>query len=452
MEIQNQELWQAVLGRLELTISKPSFATWFKGTSILEKNGEKIIIGVPNGFSKEWLKNKYHPEIVKAVRSISPEVREIQYQIISNSTGSSNGRINYSSPKASPTRTNIPTTISPTINGLNPKYTFQNFIVGNSNELATAACQAVAKHPGTTYNPLFLYGGVGLGKTHLMQAIGNEVLENRPTARILYVTSERFINEFTDSIEKGRMAAFKELYRTVDVLMVDDIQFIAGKERTQEEFFHTFNQLQQNNKQIILSSDRLPKEIPAVEERLVSRFQQGMIADIQAPDLETRVAILNTKAREKGYDIPAEVLLYIAEIIQSNIRELEGALNRLMVFCQLNNVKPSIDQAKNILAINAPKKKGITVKKLVECVAGFYNVTIEDLIKQSRKKEFVKPRQIAMFLIRKELESSFPSIGEFFGGRDHTTVMHAVEKIENQVKEKENIKQEIDIILEKAYM
>ena len=285
-----------------------------------------------------------------------------------------------------------------------------------------------------------------------MQAVGSEILATRPNSRILYVTSERFTNEFISSIEKGKIPAFKELYRNVDVLLIDDIQFIAGKERSQEEFFHTFNALYQNNKQVVLSSDRLPKEIPAIEERLVSRFEWGMIADIQSPDLETRVAILKTKAREKGYSVPDEVLLYVAEVVQSNIRELEGALNRLVVFCELNKVRPNIEQAKNILAATTPKKRGLTLKKLVESVANFYNVSIDDLIKQSRKKEYVKPRQIAMYLIRRELENSFPSIGDFFGGRDHTTVMHAVEKIEGLQKEKDAFKQELELILEKAYM
>ncbi len=453
MEIDNQQLWQAVLGRLELSISKPSFATWFKGTQVLDKNKEKLIVGVPNGFSKEWLKNKYHNDIVKAVRTISPEIREVQYQIVSSASQTIKSGLNSAAATATiVTRQASTPAASPTINGLNPKYTFQTFIVGSSNELAAAACQAVAKKPGTSYNPLFLYGGVGLGKTHLMQAVGNEILAHNPNARVLYVTSEKFTNEFVEAIERGKIPAFKELYRNVDLLLIDDIQFLAGKERSQEEFFHTFNTLYQNNKQVVLSSDRLPKEIPAIEERLVSRFAWGMIADIQSPDLETRIAILNAKCREKNYNISNEVVIYIAEIIQSNIRELEGALNRLMVFCELNGTLPTIDLAKNVLAATAPKKKGIGIKKLVEVVASFYNVTIDDLKKQSRKKEFVKPRQVAMYLIRKELDNSFPSIGEFFGGRDHTTVMHAVEKIEGLVKEKDSLKQELDLILEKAYM
>lgn len=454
MEMENQQLWQAVLGRLELTISKPSFATWFKGTSIIEKDKEKLTVGVPNGFSKEWLKNKYHKEIVKAVRSIVPEVREVQYQITSGSNGLKKEKAGAATvdSSAQTNKQRAPQTAAPTINGLNPKYTFKNFIIGNSNELAAAACQAVAKKPGSAYNPLFIYGGVGLGKTHLMQAVGNEILSQNKKARVLYVTSEKFTNEFVGAIEKGEIPAFKELYRNVDLLLVDDIQFLAGKERSQEEFFHTFNTLYQNNKQVVLSSDRLPKEIPSIEERLVSRFEWGMVADIQPPDLETRIAILKAKTREKNYDIPDEVLGYIAEIVQSNIRELEGALNRLVVFCDLNNVKPSIEKAKNILSVTSPRKKGISVKKLSETVASFYNVTLNDLIKQSRKKEYVKPRQIAMYLIRIELENSFPSIGEFFGGRDHTTVMHAVEKIEGLIKEKESLKQELDLILEKAYM
>jgi chromosomal replication initiator protein len=450
MENENSQIWQSVLGRLELTISKPSFATWFKGTNIIEKTDSRVVVGVPNGFSKEWLKNKYHDDILKGVRSVCPEVRDIEYKIISMNNGASVGAGTVArEPMAmSQVETKI---ASPVINGLNPKYTFQNFIVGGNNELAAAACQAVAKKPGSVYNPLFIYGGVGLGKTHLMQAVGNEILSQNSKARVLYVSSERFTNDFVSAIEQGRIAAFKELYRKVDVLLVDDIQFIAGKERSQEEFFHTFNELHQNNKQVILSSDRLPKEIPSIEERLVSRFEWGMVADVGSPDLETRIAILKAKAKEKNYEVPPEVILYIAESVKSNIRELEGALNRLMVFCELNGVRANLDQAKSILSVTAPRKKSLNQQKLAESVAAYYNVTLEDLIKQSRKKEFVKPRQIAMYLIRQELESSFPSIGEFFGGRDHTTVMHAVEKIDKLKQEKDMLKQELDIILEKAY-
>ncbi len=442
----NQQLWQAILGNLELTLSKANFTTWFKNTSIIEKSDYGIVVGVPNAFTKEWLQNKYHQDILKALKSIAPEIKEVKYQIVSpvyvtpvTNTAKEVARV---APKRAENQT------------LNPKYTFNTFIVGSNNQLAHAASLAVSKKPGQVYNPLFIYGGVGLGKTHLMQAVGAEVLKREPNSKVLYVTSERFTNEFVSSITQGKSDQFKSIYRNVDVLLVDDIQFLAGREGTQEEFFHTFNALHQNNKQVVMTSDRLPKEIPAIEERLVSRFEWGMIADIQAPDLETRLAILKTKVKEKNYSVEPEILTYIAETIQSNIRELEGALNRLMVYCQLNNTRPTIEQVKSILVnvITPPKKRGVSAKKIIEVVSDFYNVSPEDLLKQSRKKEYVNPRQIAMYIIRKELETSLPSIGEFFGGRDHTTVIHAIDKIERIIKERSGLKQEIELIKDRLYL
>lgn len=440
----NQQLWQAILGNLELTLSKANFTTWFKNTSIIEKSDYGIVVGVPNAFTKEWLQNKYHQDILKALKTIAAEIKEVKYQIVSPA---------FSSPQAVK---EVPRVTAKRAENqtLNPKYTFTTFIVGSNNQLAHAAGLAVSKKPGQVYNPLFIYGGVGLGKTHLMQAVGTEVLKKDPNAKILYVTSERFTNEFVSALQQGRTDQFKSAYRNVDVLLVDDIQFLAGKEGTQEEFFHTFNALHQNNRQVVMTSDRLPKEIPAIEERLVSRFEWGMIADIQAPDLETRLAILRTKAKEKNYSVDPEILNYIAETIQSNIRELEGALNRLMVYCQLNNTNPSIEQVKSVLVnvITPPKKRGVSAKKIIEVVSDFYNVSPEDLLKQSRKKEYVNPRQIAMYIIRKELETSLPSIGEFFGGRDHTTVIHAVDKIERIIKERSGLKQEIELIRDRIYL
>jgi chromosomal replication initiator protein len=447
----NQQLWQAVLGNLEVTLSKANFTTWFKHTAVVEKGDDSIIVSVPNSFTKEWLQNKYHQDIVRALKMIAPEIKDVRYQIVSNSFQS---KPSAEQPTVHQTVSPVARVVSnPISTGLNPKYTFETFIIGKGNELAHAACNAVAKKPGQTYNPLFLYGGVGLGKTHLMQAVGHEVLQKNPSAKVMYVTSEKFTNEFVQALSMNKVSQFKDLYRNIDLLMIDDIQFLAGKEQTQEEFFHTFNTLHQNNKQIILSSDRLPKDIPAIEERLVSRFEWGMIADIQAPDFETRQAILRAKAVEKHYDVDNDVLTYIAENIQSNIRELEGALNRLMVYCQLNNTRPNIEQVKSVLVgVASAKKRVVSVKKLMEVVSDFYNITVEDLLKQSRRKEYVKPRQIAMYLMRNELENSFPSIGEHFGGRDHTTVMHAVDKINKLVAEKESMKQELDLIVNKLYM
>jgi chromosomal replication initiator protein len=452
----NQQLWQSVLGNIEVSLSKANFTTWFKNTAILEKNDDYIIVSVPNSFTKEWLQNKYNVEILKTLRGIAPEVREVRYQVLSAGMHPSQQHDTQQktneqgSSRPSSAQATAPTALN---NGLNPRYVLEYFIVGKNNELAHAAAVAVSQKPGTTYNPLFLYGGVGLGKTHLMQAIGHKLLENNPSAKVLYVTSEKFTNEFVQALSLGRIPQFKDTYRNIDLLMIDDVQFLAGKESTQEEFFHTFNTLHQNNKQVVLSSDRLPKDIPAIEERLVSRFAWGMIADIQAPDYETRLAILTTKCVEKHYTVSNEVLTYIAEVVQSNIRELEGALNRLVVYCQLNNSQPTVEMAKTILAgVSSQKKKVLSPRKIMESVAEFYNITLDDLLRQSRRKEYVKPRQIAMYLIREELENSYPSIGEHFNGRDHTTVMHAVDKIGKLINEKESVKQEIDLIVNKLYM
>lgn len=453
-----KQIWQAVLGNLELTLSKANFTTWFKNTQILDSKEDKIVIGVPNAFTKEWLLNKYHQDILRAVKTVNPGIKQIEYQIAGNYS------IGAQKPAASRAVDPITVTEKHSVNqtnngslssGLNQKYTFSTFIVGSNNELAAAASQAVAKSPGKSYNPLFLYGGVGLGKTHLMQAVGNEFLKSGVgPKRVLYVTTEKFTNEFIQAVRDNRGEKFKNTYRNVDILLIDDIQFLAGKEQTQEEFFHTFNALHQSNKQIVLSSDRLPKDIPAIEERLVSRFEWGMIADVQPPDFETRLAILRFKAKERGYEVDPDVLEYIAKTVETNIRELEGSLNRLMVFCQLNNTKPSLDKVKDALAniIFTPKKKAVSAKKIMEIVADFYNVLVEDLTKQSRKKEYVVPRQVAMYIIRKELETSLPMIGEIFGGRDHTTVIHAVEKIQRVTKEKESLKQEVSLITHKIYM
>mgnify|MGYP001570879965 CR=1 FL=1 len=449
-----KQIWQAVLGNLELSLSKASFTTWFKNTAILEQSSGKVVIGVPNAFTKEWLMNKFHQAILRAIRAVNPEIKQIEYQI----TGGYNRRAAEPPPRivslpASPEHT--PTVKSSSLStGLNPKYTFLNFIVGGNNELAVAAAQGVTKNPGRAYNPLFIYGGVGLGKTHLLQAIGNDFLNSGVAKQVLYVTTEKFTNEFIQAVRYNKGETFKNLYRGVDVLLIDDVQFLAGKEQTQEEFFHTFNALHQINKQIVLSSDRLPKEIPAIEERLVSRFEWGMIADVQPPDFETRLAILRSKAKERGYDVGPGVLEYIAQTVETNIRELEGSLNRLMVFCQLNNTSPTLDKVKNILAniVFPPKKRMASAKKIMEVVADFYNVTIDDLVKQSRKKEYVLPRQVAMYIIRKELETSLPMIGEIFGGRDHTTVIHAIDKVQRVGKEKEALKHEISLITNRIYM
>ncbi len=458
----NQQLWQAIIGDLEVSLSKANFNTWFKNTGIIEKAEDYIVVGVPSNFTRDWISDKYHATMLKALKSIAPEVKVIKYYVghfkAENATQPSlmDSAANTPPQEEQKQQENLnpgqKSTAPAKTGGLNPQYTFDTFVVGQNSELAYAASTAVAKTPGSQYNPLFIYGGVGLGKTHLMHAVGNQIQKSDPNLKILYVTSEKFTNDYVAALGQKRMDSFKALYRNVDMLLVDDIQFIAGKEQTQEVFFHTFNELRDKGKQIILTADRLPKDIPAIEQRLVSRFEWGMVADISAPNLETRIAILQTKLGKKGVEVSKEITEFIAENVVNNIRELEGALNKLLIYQQIENKPLTLDQAKNILAsIVSAKKKAVTLSKIAESVANFYSITMEDLLKQSRRKEYVKPRQTAMYLARKELGSSFPSIGEFFGGRDHTTVMHGVEKVEKAVTANDGIKQEMELILEKIY-
>jgi len=450
----NEQLWQAVMGELELSISKASFTTWFKNTSIISINQEEVTIGVPNGFAREWLENKYHKFILTAIQKTCPQIKKVVYKISGD----------FKSPeKSTPSNTKReePSFNSPINNSgeeasdsdLNPRYTFNSFVVASNNELAHAACSAVSKKPGVVYNPLFIYGGVGLGKTHLLQSIGNELLKNDPTKKIKYASSEKFTNELIGAISLKNTKPFKDLYRKIDVLIIDDIQFLAGKTKTQEEFFYTFNTLYEKNKQVVISSDRPPKAIPALEERLRSRFEGGMIADIGFPEYETRLAILKAKLKEKNFEMPEESLNYVALHIQKNIRELEGALNRVIAICELNNSYPDIEKTTEILSqiISQPIKKATTPKDILRNVSSFYGVSLEDLKSRSRKNEIVKPRQIAMYLMRSEIKSSFPSIGSWLGGRDHTTAMHAHDKISKEIENDKIIEQEIHLIIEKIY-
>lgn len=452
----NEQLWQTVLGELELTVSRANFITWLKNTSIASiKNGE-VIINVPNGFAKEWLENKYNKFIIKALKNNIPGIKTAKYiicqsqqSLIKPAQRQDTIRENYSSqiPQNNILNKNKQET------GLNSRYTFNSFVVGSSNELAYAACIAVTKNSGTNYNPLFIYGESGLGKTHLLQSIGNEILKANSRKKIHYTNSEIFTNQLITAISEHKTNKFKNYYREIDVLIIDDIQFLAGKEKTQEEFFHTFNSLYEKNKQIVLSSDRMPKAIPTIEERLRSRFEGGMIADIGFPDFETRLAILNAKLKEKEFEIPQKSMEYIATHIQRNIRELEGALNRVIVSCQLNNLEPNIKNTTEILSsiIADPIKKTTTSKEIIKEVAEFYDIGVSDLVNKCRKKEIVKPRQIAMYLMRKEIKASYPNIGEIIGKRDHSTAMHAYEKIESEIENDKQIEQEINLIKERIY-
>lgn len=453
--INNEQIWQSVLAEMELTLSKANFVTWFKDTFISSFEKEAVIICVPNAFVKKWLEEKYNKIIIKSLENITKaEINQIIYKVeIRHKNGnqlpranneSSENRVNQpqvSLPAQFPVGSNH--NPAPSTNGgygLNAKYVFENFIVGKANELAYAACKAVAANLGKSYNPLFIYGGVGLGKTHLMQAIGHEV--SKHTDKILYTTSENFTNKYIQSIQSGKAKEFKNMYRNVDLLLVDDVQFMGGKDGTQEEFFHTFNELQQGDKQIVLTSDRPPKSIPAIEKRLISRFESGMVADIGKPDVETKVAILEKKALEKGFPLSRDVLIFIANSIQDNIRELEGALNKVIAFSQLNNTTPTPKSTKSILSdfINNIQIRSLTPKEILDAVSKFYAITQKDLIGNSRKKELVWPRQVAIYLMREDLNVSYPTIGQEIGGRDHTTAMHAYNKITQEVKENDNQK------------
>lgn len=455
------ELWKAALGEIELQVSKANFKTWLQNTSIADKKGSIVTIAVPNSFTKEWLENKYHKFILRSLRNLDSEIKDVAYQIKQNliKEDSKNKNISREEDWVIRKQLDFQELTTDTLTNLNPRYTFDNFIVGSSNELAQAAALAVTENLGRKYNPLFIYGGVGLGKTHLIQAMGNKVKKENPNKKIKYVTSERFTSEVISALRSGSLRPhdiddFKKRWREIDLLIVDDIQFLAGKEKTQDEFFHTFNALYDAGKQIVLSSDRPPKSIQTLEERLRSRFEGGMIADISYPDLETRIAILKSKADEKAVRLSDEIFEYVAQNIKKNVRELEGALNRLIAAnYQLNQKELNINDAKKILnsILNTPKKS-TNLKNIIKVVAEFYDISEKDLLERSRKKEIVKPRQITMFLLREELKSSFPFIGLKIGGRDHTTAIHACEKIKKELELDSNLNDELNLIKEKLYL
>lgn len=461
----NYEIWQAVLAEFELALSKANFTTWFRNTGLYSYDNGHAIVCVPSAFVKNWMEKKHHSDTIKSLERITNKpIRRVEYRVenIKNICEQECGltkepqtaQIAGGAAPATPVAYAQQKPYSGAKFGLNSKYVFETFVVGKGNELAHAAAQAVVARPGEAYNPLFIYGGVGLGKTHLLQAIGNTMLKNNPEIRILYVSSEKFTNEYVTAVHSGQGKDFKDRYRNVDLLLIDDIQFIGGKEGTQEEFFHTFNELHQQNKQVVMTSDRPPKAIPALEDRLRSRFEWGMIADIIAPDLETRMAILEAKTKEKSFPLAPELIQLIAATVQSNIRELEGALNKIIALHQLKNLHPSKETIKSVLSSfeSQNMKKSLTPREMINVVADFYGLAVDDVTGKSREKRLANPRQTIMFLLREELKMSYPAIGSELGGRDHTTAMHAHTKIETEIENEPKLKQEIEAIKQRLYV
>lgn len=450
----NDELWKAVLGEMELSLSRANFTTWFKNTLIVSRDQSAVMVSVPNGFVKEWLENKFNKQILYSIRKWNPEVREVKYII---------GQAKADAIKQDITKIILEKELEDKapadtdqdidrVTHLNRKYAFESFVVGSSNELAHAASMAITKNIGKLYNPLFIYGGVGLGKTHLVQAVGNKLMNESKDKRVLYIPAEKLTANIVEGIRNKNIEELKNNYAKLDLLIIDDIQFIAGKEKTQDIVFSIFNELHVKNKQVVLTSDRLPKAIPALEERLSSRFEGGMIADVGLPEFETRLAILKSKCAEKGCTVTDEILGYIATNIQKNVRELEGALNRIIAFAQIYNKLPDVKEVKNILNayLSVPYRK-TSPQIILKAVADFYNISPADLTKRSRKKEVVRPRQVAMYLLREEIKLSFPDIGFKLGGRDHSTVIHACEKIKKEESMSEPLKQELILIKERVY-
>lgn len=452
-------LWQSVLGEIELSVSHANFTTWFKNTELLEVGDDSVTIAVVNIFAKRQFEVRFNDQVKSILEKNGITPKKIIYKIktsgakktISRETTVASADTRLEELVAKRHSSGSLSKSSLASNGLNPRYTFSNFIVGSSNDLAYAACQAVAANPGTKYNPLFLYGGVGLGKTHLMQAVGNEIAKNNPDARILYINIETFVTEFLESI-RFKKKGFSDKYRNVDVLIVDDMQFIAGKEKTQEEFFHTFNALHQSNKQVIISSDKPPKSIPTLTERLRSRFQMGMSIDIQMPDFETRCAIVQIKASLSGIELERNTVEYLANTIKTNIRELEGALNQLMAFAEMRGVTPDIATAEAILgSVRNSRPQYVTPKQIIDKTARHFQIDSKEICSAKRDKHIVVPRQIAMYLLRSELHLSFPKIAGELGRKDHTTAIHSVEKIEKAVKLDIMIREQVAEIRDKLY-
>jgi chromosomal replication initiator protein len=462
-----KQVWRAALGELQVSLSPANFETWLRDTQLVDVDDQRFRIAVPNGFAKDWLETRYRSLISQTLARIVGYSVQVEFAVQGTdgvpAGAAESGEASMGSqaaPMSSPAQAHAQVRLEPGRVGgeggttnINARYTFANFIVGSANRLAHAASLSVAERPGHAYNPLFLYGGVGLGKTHLMHAIGNQVIAKFPRKRVVYATSEKFTNEFITSIQQGKIDEFRARYRRIDLLLIDDIQFIADKERTQEEFFHTFNAIHEDGKQIVLSSDRPPKAILTLEERLRSRFEWGLIADLTAPDLETRIAILRAKSEEGAVPITSDVIEFIARKVVSNIRELEGALNRIVAYASMGAMPISIELAQAVLSnvLYNPKKRQVTPERIAMAVADYYGVQMDALRGQKRDKAIVMPRQVAMFLMREETDVSLLRIGAELGGRDHSTVLHACDKITRESAINDELRREIAAVRELIY-
>lgn len=462
-----KELWSSLLELLQPRMKRAHFVTWFQDTAVLKNEGGILTIGVPNPFAKDWMASKYYDTLLEIAKTLDDTIESLNIEVHSSLSAKDHAHkvdvnkissINVKKTRKLPNKNEVKLIEGISSRCLNPKYKLDNYVVGPANRLAHAAACAVSVKPGSTYNPLFVYGGVGLGKTHILQAMGNEILENFPEKTVVYVTSEKFTNEIVEAIQKYDSKKFKQKYRNVDCLIIDDIQFLANKDRTQVEFFHTFNELYDMNKQIIISSDRPPKELSGLEDRLVNRFEMGMIVDVQAPDYETRLAILQRKAQEYEALIPVEVLEFIAYHCQNSVRELEGVLKQAMAQAELENSMPTVKFVANIMDKLCPTREHRSfveqgnativtdILEVVKLVAAYFNVTPEDIVGAGRKREFMIPRQVCMYLIRQELHQSYEHIGEEFGGRNHTTVMHACEKMNGYLKYDQRLVRDVNAI------
>ena len=457
-----KELWRAVLGELQLAMTKANYDTWFKETTVISEEDDVFCVGVPNAFAREWLENKYRGPVRTSLQRLVGRTVDVRFVTIPGGSASAptaprSGNSGQNRADQAPAAGAVAPPSERRGDAanavLNARYTFATFVVGSNNRLAHAAALSVAERPGHSYNPLFVYGGSGLGKTHLMHAIGHAVLSRHPKKRVAYATSEKFTNEFINSIRGQKSEEFRERYRRIDVLLIDDIQFIAGKEGTQEEFFHTFNAIHEEGKQIVLSSDRPPKAIPQLEDRLRSRFEWGLIADISAPDLETRIAILRAKAEAANVAVPPPVIDFLAQRIVSNIRELEGALTRIVAYATLNAVAVTTELAQTMLQniLYNPRRQSLSPERIVETVAKYYGIPSDQLRGKARDRQIVLPRQIAMYLMREETEAPLLRIGEALGGRDHSTVLHGCEKIEREMTENDDFRRDINALREQLY-